>query len=178
MNLYLREIDENDKNELLLMVDEIRRDILEEKFEGFRNIKDLTSDNYSEFLIDLERNKNIKLYKPNLVDQTTYILVDDSNHIYGGTNLRHELNDNLLIHGGNIGYLIRPSERRKGYGTLILKLVLDECKKRGINRVLVTCREENKGFARVIENNGGVYENSMKNSSDNKIYRRYWIDNN
>lgn len=176
MNLYLREINESDKKELLEMVEEIKNDVLEDKFEGFRNIKDLTSDNYDDFLMELEKNKNMKLYKPHLVDQTTFILVDDNNHIYGGTNVRHELNEGLLINGGHIGYLIRPSERKKGYGSLMLKLTLTECNKLGIDKVLVTCREENKGSAKTIENNGGVYENSLKKTEDNKLYRRYWIN--
>ena len=58
MNLYLREIHDEDKRELLEMVDEIENDVIEDKYEGFRNIKGLTADNYSEFMIDLERNKN------------------------------------------------------------------------------------------------------------------------
>ena len=41
MKLYLREINEQDKQELLNMVDEIRNDVIEDKFEGFRCIKDL-----------------------------------------------------------------------------------------------------------------------------------------
>ena len=176
MNLYLREINEHDKKELLEMVEEIRNDVLDDKFEGFRNISDLTTDNYDDFLKELEKNKNMKLYKPHMVDQTTFILVDDNNHIYGGTNVRHELNEGLLIHGGHIGYLIRPSERKKGYGSLMLKLTLDECSRLGINKVLVTCRETNKGSAKVIENNGGIYENSLKNTDDDKLYRRYWIN--
>ena len=176
MKLYLREINENDKIELLAMVKEIKSDILEDKFEGFRIIKDLTSDNYRDFLLELEKNKNMKLYKPYLVNQTTFILVDDNNHIYGGTNIRHELNEDLFIHGGHIGYLIRPSERKKGYGSIMLKLALEKCKLLNINRVLVTCREDNIGSAKVILNNGGVYENSMKNTNDNKLYRRYWIE--
>ncbi len=176
MNLYLREINESDKKELLEMVEEIKNDVLEDKFEGFRNIKDITPDNFDDFLMELEKNKNMKLYKPYLVDQTTFILVDDNNHIYGGTNVRHELNERLLTHGGQIGYLIRPSERKKGYGSLMLKLTLIECNKFGIDKVLLTCREENKGSAKVIENNGGVYEKSMKDTENNKIYRRYWIN--
>jgi predicted acetyltransferase len=175
MNLYLREIHDEDKRELLEMVDEIENDVIEDKYEGFRNIKGLTADNYSEFMIDLERNKNTKLYKPHLVDQTTYILVDEEDHIYGGTNLRHELNEGLLTHGGHIGYLIRPSERMKGYGSLILKLALEKCVERGIDKALVTCREENIGSAKIIEKNGGVYEDSRKNEDENKMYRRYWI---
>ena len=176
MKLYLREVNANDKQELLQMVNEIENDIIEDKFEGFRDIQNLKEDNYKDFLIEREHNKNMKLYKPNLVNQTTFLLVDDNNHIYGGTNLRHELNTNLFNYGGHIGYLIRPSERRKGYGTLILSLVLRECQKLGIKKVLITCREENIASSKVIEKNNGIYENSMFNENDNKTYRRYWID--
>ena len=45
----------------------------------------------------------------------------------------------------------------------------------GMDKVLVTCYEENKGSAKVIENNGGIYENSKENKEENKTYRRYWI---
>ena len=176
MNLYLREVKDYDKNELLEMVEEIKNDILLDKIEGFRDIQNLTKDNFDDFLIEIEHNKDMKKYKPQFVNQTTYLLVDDNNHIYGGTNIRHELNDNLLNFGGHIGYLIRPNERRKGYGTLILKLVLDECKKLGINKVLLTCREENIGSAKVIENNNGIYENSKYKEEDHETYRRYWIN--
>lgn len=175
--MYLREIEKSDKYELLKMVREIDNDIIEDKFEGFSNIKDLTEEKYNSFLEELQKNKNIKLYKPYLVDQTTYILTDDNNHIYGGTNIRHELNENLLNHGGHIGYLIRPTERKKGYGTLMLKLALEKCKLLHIEKVLVTCREENIDSAKVIENNNGIYENSFTNKNDGKIYRRYWINN-
>ena len=175
MNLYLREISNNDKYQLLDMVCEIENDTIEDKFEGFGIIRDLNEDNFDSFLEKLERNKNIKLYKPNYVDQTTYVLVDDDNYIYGGVNIRHELNDALLIHGGHIGYFIRPSERKKGYGNIILKEALLKCKLHGIDKVLVTCREDNTGSSKVIENNGGVYENSI--IENQKVYKRYWINN-
>ena len=175
--MYLREINKNDKQELLKMVKEIENNTIQDKFEGFRDIKDLTEENFNNFLKKLEKNKNMKLYKPNLVDQTTYILTDKNNHIYGGTNIRHELNENLLNHGGHIGYLIRPTETKKGYGTLILKLALKKCKLLKIKKVLVTCREENIGSAKVIINNGGIYEDSRPDKETNKMYRRYWIKN-
>ena len=175
MKLYLREINENDKKELLDMIQEINSSNDQEKFEGL-NIKKVNSDNFDDFLIELKNNKNMKLYKPHLVNQTTYILVDNNNHIYGGTIIRHELNDNLLRHGGNIGYLIRPSERGKGYAKLILKLSLEKCKELHISKVLVTCREENPASRKVIEDNGGIYENSLYIEENDKTYRRYWID--
>jgi predicted acetyltransferase len=68
------------------------------------------------------------------------------------SNLRHNLNDNLYICGGHIGYGIRPDQRRKGYATKILKLTLIEAKKKGIENVLVTCNPENLGSVKAILN--------------------------
>jgi predicted acetyltransferase len=176
MNLFLREIEEKDKNELLEMIEEINNSDDYEKFEGLSNLKKVNNDNYKEFLIELEHNKNMKQYKPHLVNQSTFILVDEKNRIYGGTNIRHELNDNLLKHGGNIGYLIRPYERGNGYAKLLLKLTLEKCKLLNIKKVLVTCREENIASAKVIESNGGVYEKSLYVEDKAETYRRYWIE--
>ena len=176
MKLFLREIEEKDKSELLEMIEEIKNSNDYEKFEGLSNFKKVTDENYKDFLIEIEHNKNMKQYKPDLVDQSTFVLVDENNHIYGGTNIRHELNENLLKHGGNIGYLVRPSERKKGYAKLLLKLTLEKCKQLNIKRVLVTCREENIASAKVIESNGGVYEKSLYVEEKNETYRRYWIE--
>ena len=176
MKLFLREITENDKDELLSMINEINNSNDHEKFEGLSNIKKVTKEKFKDFLIELKHNKNMKLYKPHLVNQSTFILVDENGHIYGGTNIRHELNDNLLKHGGNIGYSIRPSERGKGYAKLMLKLSIEKCKELKIAKVLITCREENKASARVIETNGGIYESSLYIDEKNATYRRYWIE--
>lgn len=176
MEVYLRELKESDKDEVLRMVEEIKNDdTVEDKFEGLSNFKDVTGESYDDFLEKvLIINKNIKLYKPNLVNQTTYVLVDENDHIYGGANLRHELNENLLNHGGHIGYLIRPTERCKGYAKQQLLLLLEECKKYKIEKALVTCREDNIGSRKTIEACGGVYEDSREDAG--KMYRRYWID--
>ena len=174
--LYLREINENDKEELLAMFDEIRNSNDYEKFEGLSNFKKYNNDNFYEIFDDLDENKIIKTIRPELVNQTSFILIDEDNHIYGGTNIRHELNDSLLKHGGHIGYLIRPSERGKGYAKLMLKLALEKCKEFNIPKVLITCREENKASAKVIENNGGIYENSLYADEKDETYRRYWIN--
>lgn len=176
MKFYLRETVLDDKKEILEMVEEIENDTIEEKFEGLSNFEGLSANNYEDFIEQLQKNKNNKIYNPNLVNQTTYLLVDENNHIYGGTNIRHELNNNLLRCGGNIGYLIRPIERGKKYGNLILNLGLEECRKNGLDKVLVCCREENIASKKVIEKNGGIYENSLQNKENNKIYRRYWIN--
>ena len=78
MNLYIREINENDKKEILDMIYEVNLSDDHEKFEGLSNIKKVNSDNFADFLVELKNNKNMKLYKPHLVDQTT----GRSNYIY------------------------------------------------------------------------------------------------
>ena len=92
----------------------------------------------------------------------------------GAVNIRHYLNDALLFGGGHIGDGVRPSERRKGIATQMIGLALEECRKLGIDRVLMTCDKENTGSAKSIQNNGGVLENEIE--TDGEILQRYWID--
>ena len=104
-----------------------------------------------------------------------FLLDEERNRLLGAVNIRHELNDDLLREGGHIGDGIRPSERRKGYATEMIRLALRECKILGIQRVLMTCNKYNIGSARSIVNNGGVLENEIINS-EGKVEQRYWID--
>ena len=89
-------------------------------------------------------------------------------------NIRHYLNDALLKSGGHIGDGVRPSERRRGVATAMIGLALDECRKLGIDRVLMVCDRDNIGSARSIINNGGVLENEVEH--DGHIIQRYWIE--
>ena len=73
-----------------------------------------------------------------------------------GDEIRHKLNESLLKNGGHIGDGVRPSERRKGYATEMIRLALEECKKIGIDRVLMVCYKDNIGSRKSIINNGGV----------------------
>ncbi|MBR2176691.1 MAG: GNAT family N-acetyltransferase, partial [Clostridia bacterium] len=93
----------------------------------------------------------------------------------GAVNIRHYLNDYLLKEGGHIGDGIRPSERRKGYATEMVRLALIECKKLGIDRVLMVCDKDNIGSAKSILKNGGVLEDEFLNEYGD-IEQRYWID--
>jgi predicted acetyltransferase len=120
-------------------------------------------DNYAKGIMD----------NPNYVPYTCYVAVTKDGQIVGLGSLRHELNDYLVKFGGHIGYSVVPSERKKGYGTRILKLLLKEAKAKGINDVLVTCSEDNIGSKKVIENNKGELEDKIEH--DNKVTCRYWI---
>ena len=80
----------------------------------------------------------------------------------GQTSIRPQLSSRyLLTYGGHIGYSIRPSQRRQGYGTRILALALDQARQLGLQRVLITCNSDNIPSKKIIEHNGGKFESSM-----------------
>lgn len=110
------------------------------------------------------------------VPASTYFLINkNTGKILGAVNIRHKLNDYLLAKGGNIGYGVAPSERRKGYATLMLKTALEECRDLGMKKALVTCNKNNIGSAKTIGYNNGVFENEIT-EEDGNIICRYWID--
>ena len=112
--------------------------------------------------------------KEGLVPDSTFFCLDEDRDIFvGAVNIRHYLNDALLKNGGHIGDGIRPSERRKGYASKMISLALEECKKLGIDPVLMVCDKENIGSAKSIRNNGGVLENEIE--EDGVVEQRYWI---
>lgn len=129
---------------------------------------------FEEFLVEANNN-SIGINLPNgIVPSDIYFLVDDdSKYLIGSIDIRHYLNEYLSEYGGNIGYGIRPSERQKGYATKMLTLALEECKKIGMLRVLITCFKSNAASANTIIKNGGVLENQVV--EDGKIKQRYWI---
>jgi len=108
------------------------------------------------------------------VKHTTYWLVNMQNRVLGAVNIRHRLNEYLSNIGGHIGYGIRPSDRKKGYATEMLRLSLKVARNIGIEKVLITCDKDNIASARTIIKNGGILESE---GIDNKVaFQRYWID--
>lgn len=76
----------------------------------------------------------------------------------GSCKLRSQLSEALLKRGGNIGYGIAPYARGKGFGKEQLRLVLQEAKKQGLAKVLITANNSNKASIAVALANGGVIE--------------------
>jgi len=108
------------------------------------------------------------------VPQTDYWLIDGREFI-GRVSIRHELSERLEKTGGHIGYDIRPSKRHRGYGSKILELGLLKAKELNIGRVLLTCDEGNVGSRKIIEKNGGVFENKVENPETGIYKLRFWI---
>jgi predicted acetyltransferase len=119
--------------------------------------------------------ENLATLEPGKVLQSEFWLVDNLEYI-GRAKLRHELNDHLRVFGGHIGYEIRPTRQRQGLGTLMLKLVLEKAHELGLERVLITCDEDNLGSRGVIEENGGELEGEFQLDWYDKPIRRYWIN--
>ncbi len=108
------------------------------------------------------------------VPMTTYWLVDGNAYI-GSVRIRHYLNRNLRRLGGHIGYEVRPSERRRGYGAKILRLALPKARKLGIANVLLTCDSNNIASRKIIEKAGGIFKNSVAMGKDKPARLRYWV---
>ena len=133
-----------------------------------------TIEDFADFIHMLDNYEKANVDKQ-YASQTSYFVVDENDRLIGGASIRHYLTTDGYNYGGHIGYGVRPSERRKGYGTQILKLALDEAKALKIYKVLLVALETNIGSNKVIQNCGGIFENQIKDS-DNSVINRYWIN--
>lgn len=127
--------------------------------------------NFEKYLDSLEVAEDDGVYVP---DSTFFCLDTDRNIFVGAVNIRHYLNERILLNGGHIGDGVRPSERRKGVATKMISLALEECRKLGIKKVLMVCDKDNIGSAKSIVNNGGVLENEVTVNGIEE--QRYWIE--
>jgi predicted acetyltransferase len=109
------------------------------------------------------------------VAHSTFWLVRDGTEVVGVSNIRHALTPALLREGGSLGYGIRPTARRQGLGTAILRLSLLRAAALGVPRVLVTCGKQNVASAGAILRNGGVLESEEYLADRGEIVQRYWI---
>ena len=125
-----------------------------------------------EYIDEMEKRDN-----PNHIPCLQYGLFDkNKNRLLGFIQIRLELRGYLFHFGGHIGYCVRPSERRKGYAKTMLKGALGVCKNEGLEKVLITCLEDNIGSAKTIESCGGIFEKTIFDDVNYKAnMKRYWI---
>ena len=117
-------------------------------------------DSYDEWLRSVTDNASHDTVSPSWVVTDTYFAFDENDSIVGIIDLRHELND-FLKDFGNSGYSVRPSERRKGYATRMLGLILERARQIGMDKLQLSVERSNEASVKTITKNGGKYERSF-----------------
>lgn len=152
------------------------RDFIKNDKSGHHNYqeeysKQLVKSKEKDFLKQIrDEAKGINL-KKGYVPQIVYWAIVGTK-LVGRVNLRPKLTKKLRIVGGNIGTVVRPSERNKGYAKEMVRQVLVEAKKLGLKKVLRTCHEINHASRKVIEETGGVFVKKIKH---NGILMRHYV---
>ena len=97
------------------------------------------------------------------------------NRIVGLLSIRYDLSTELSNQYGDIGYGVRPSERRKGYASEMLAYALGICRSKNMNQVILGCYKDNVASAATIVKNGGVFLTENDNYQSGRISQYYTI---
>lgn len=156
---------------------QFRQEILdandEDSFAGCGSLRRCTTT--AEWLRILAEYEHIDTCSKGGVTSNTYLAVRVAdNQIVGIIDLRHHIDHPILgLWGGHIGYSVRLSERGKGYAKEMLRLGLQKCRERGMDKVMITCSRTNLASEKTIIANGGMFEKEVL--VDREWIKRYWI---
>ena len=135
----------------------------------------LREQTYAKWLLYLAAQQDIAHVPPERAPSCTYFYTDDEEStIIGMIDIRLSLTDYLRREGGHIGYSVRPTMRRQGHATRMLREALTFCKPI-LGTVLITCDKENVASAGVIKNCGGVLESEVFSERSQETIQRYLI---
>ena len=128
-------------------------------------------DSYEDWLKSVTDNISEETVNPEWVVTDTFFALDDNDSIVGIIDLRHELKG-FLVDFGNTGYSVRPSERKKGYATEMLRQLLDVARDCGLNSLQLSVERSNEPSVKTIVKNGGEYERSFEfQGEEADVYR-------
>lgn len=126
---------------------------------------------YEDWLCAVTNNTSEDSKDPHWVVTDTFFALDSCDQIVGIIDFRHTLND-FLKDLGNCGYSVRPTERKKGYASEMLKQLIDYAKDLGFHELHISVECNNQPSIRTIVKNGGVYERSFTFENEQAdIYR-------
>lgn len=131
----------------------------EKEINGSEMLDHLNS--YDNWLSTVQANADPERFNPSWVLTDTFFAIDDTGRIVGIADFRHELKG-FLVDFGHTGYSVRPSERKKGYATQMLSLIMQVAKEAGFDQLQVSVERSNEPSVRTIIKNGGVYERSFE----------------
>lgn len=118
------------------------------------------TDSYEEWLQSVTNKVSSETVNPEWVVTDTFFAVDENESIIGIIDFRHELKG-FLVDFGHSGYSVRPSERKKGYATEMLKQLIEVAKEAGLSSLQLSVESTNEPSIKIIVKNGGVYERSF-----------------
>ena len=133
-------------------------------------------DNYELWLENLDNMRNITKVDKLVPSETFFLVRESDNKIVGMIDIRLALNDFLKKYGGNIGYSIRPTERRKGYNKINLYLALKFCQEKGLEEVLLDCDYDNYGSAKTIISLCGILVKEEMNEISGMVMKDFVIN--
>lgn len=148
---YLRQLSISDGQDVYNLLQHIG-----EEENAFKNpVRNMSYDEFKEWLVQQDAWSRNESLPPGYVGQTCFwLIVDDVPVAFG--KIRHGLTPASRLQGGNIGYAVSSEYRGKGYGTNILKLLLQKSDIMNIKEKLLTVEKYNYASKRVIEKNGGL----------------------
>ena len=128
-----------------------------------------TEDAFSRFIAGVRAERLEDTPRPAGFVPATELWWVEGEEFLGRIAIRHRLTPTLLEIGGHIGYDVRPSARRRGHATEMLRHALRIAHDLGIDPALITCDADNVASRTVIERNGGMLEDERQGKL------RFWV---